>query len=345
MPETRVLINLSNRHIHVSKEDLEALFGAGHPLTKTKDLMQPGQFACDETVTIMGPKGKFEGVRILGPDAHRDPVRDPRQRPVQARRAGLPHHANPASSRAPSPWRSSAPPAASRRRAASSSPSATSTSTPSRAQALRRHGQGDSSALRMPGRARRRLRERRLPGQPELRPRVPPRLRRGQRRRHRQRQLRGDRQEMSKVVLKAQDLDGYLTESDKASLERMDAQYRQAMVSFNILSTAGTEGERRKEEKTPHRPVQRDGLPHAGDLHGREGHTGLLLRHARRRATARRAASSPSCATCAPGSQEFVYYIQRAYELLFNLAFGSSSARDAAARSRAQEPPHHQDAR
>jgi putative phosphotransacetylase len=68
MPETRVLINLSNRHIHVSKEDLEALFGAGHQLTKTKDLIQPGQFACAETVTIIGPKGKFEGVRILGPE-------------------------------------------------------------------------------------------------------------------------------------------------------------------------------------------------------------------------------------------------------------------------------------
>jgi putative phosphotransacetylase len=68
MTESRVLINLSNRHIHVSKEDLEALFGVGHQLTKTKDLMQPGQFACAETVTIIGPKGKFEGVRILGPE-------------------------------------------------------------------------------------------------------------------------------------------------------------------------------------------------------------------------------------------------------------------------------------
>ena len=67
MPETRVLINLSNRHIHVSQEDLEILFGKGHALTKTKDLIQPGQFACAETVTIVGPKSKFEGVRILGP--------------------------------------------------------------------------------------------------------------------------------------------------------------------------------------------------------------------------------------------------------------------------------------
>jgi putative phosphotransacetylase len=65
--ETKVLINLSNRHIHLSEADLAALFGPGHKLTKTKDLMQPGQFACDETVTVIGPKGKFEGMRVLGP--------------------------------------------------------------------------------------------------------------------------------------------------------------------------------------------------------------------------------------------------------------------------------------
>ncbi|HEY9054618.1 MAG TPA: phosphate propanoyltransferase [Rectinemataceae bacterium] len=68
MPESKVIINLSNRHIHVSKEDLAILFGPEHSLTKTKDLMQPGQFACAETVTIKGPKGSFEGVRILGPE-------------------------------------------------------------------------------------------------------------------------------------------------------------------------------------------------------------------------------------------------------------------------------------
>ena len=68
MPETKVVINLSNRHVHVCRADLEILFGAGHQLTKTKDLIQPGQFACAETVTIKGPKGAFEGVRILGPE-------------------------------------------------------------------------------------------------------------------------------------------------------------------------------------------------------------------------------------------------------------------------------------
>ena len=68
MPETKMIVNLSNRHVHISREDLDILYGTGHQLTKTKDLMQPGQFACAETVTIKGPKGSFEGVRILGPE-------------------------------------------------------------------------------------------------------------------------------------------------------------------------------------------------------------------------------------------------------------------------------------
>jgi putative phosphotransacetylase len=65
--EKFVLINLSNRHIHVSQQDLEALFGPGHQLKNIKNLMQPGQFACEETVTLVGPKGSIENVRILGP--------------------------------------------------------------------------------------------------------------------------------------------------------------------------------------------------------------------------------------------------------------------------------------
>ncbi|MGO9412221.1 MAG: phosphate propanoyltransferase [Spirochaetia bacterium] len=67
MPETRVIIDLSNRHIHLSAEDLVALFGPGYSLTRTKALLQPGQFAAAETVAIVGPKGRLEGVRILGP--------------------------------------------------------------------------------------------------------------------------------------------------------------------------------------------------------------------------------------------------------------------------------------
>ncbi|MDA8410225.1 MAG: phosphate propanoyltransferase [Treponema sp.] len=68
MPETRVIVNLSNHHIHLSRADVEALFGPGYQLTKTKDLGQPGQFACAETLTIQGPKGRLEGLRILGPE-------------------------------------------------------------------------------------------------------------------------------------------------------------------------------------------------------------------------------------------------------------------------------------
>jgi uracil phosphoribosyltransferase len=127
-----------------------------------------------------------------------------------------------------------------------------------------------------------------------------------------------------KVVLKAQDLDGYLTESDKASLARMDAQYRQAMVSFNILSTAANEGEKRKEEKhliglyndmgaamqeicSGEKGIQVYSFVTPQESHGEASRLIAKLRDVR------------------TGNQEFVYYIQRAYELLFNIAFASPS--------------------
>ncbi len=65
--EKLVPVSLSNRHIHVSQEHLEILFGKGHELTKMKDLSQPGQYACDEKVDVVGPKSTLKGVRILGP--------------------------------------------------------------------------------------------------------------------------------------------------------------------------------------------------------------------------------------------------------------------------------------
>ena len=63
----QVLIETSARHVHLTKEHIEILFGQGHELTHKKDLSQPGQFACEERVTIVGPKKEIKGVSILGP--------------------------------------------------------------------------------------------------------------------------------------------------------------------------------------------------------------------------------------------------------------------------------------
>ncbi|HWB04666.1 MAG TPA: acetate/propionate family kinase [Verrucomicrobiales bacterium] len=60
-------VEVSAHHIHLTQEHVEALFGAGHQLTKHADLSQPGQYACKEQVIIAGPKGRIERVRILGP--------------------------------------------------------------------------------------------------------------------------------------------------------------------------------------------------------------------------------------------------------------------------------------
>src|SRR5262249_16903189 len=61
------LVEVSAHQIHLTQEHVEALFGKGHQLTKHADLSQPGQYACKEQLTIVGPKGKVERVRILGP--------------------------------------------------------------------------------------------------------------------------------------------------------------------------------------------------------------------------------------------------------------------------------------
>jgi propanediol utilization protein len=67
-PKLKVPINASVRHMHLSREHVEALFGPGHTLTVKADLSQPGQFACAEAVTLVGPKSSIPNVRVLGPE-------------------------------------------------------------------------------------------------------------------------------------------------------------------------------------------------------------------------------------------------------------------------------------
>ena len=67
MENNQVTVEISARHIHLSQKDLETLFGEGYELTVKKMLSQPGQFACEERVTVVGPKRELAGVSILGP--------------------------------------------------------------------------------------------------------------------------------------------------------------------------------------------------------------------------------------------------------------------------------------
>ncbi len=60
-------MGISNRHVHLAQQDVEALFGKGYSLTPFKPLRQPGQFAAQECVTVVGPKGSLTNVRVLGP--------------------------------------------------------------------------------------------------------------------------------------------------------------------------------------------------------------------------------------------------------------------------------------
>ena len=63
----KVLVETSARHVHVTEESLATLFGEGHALTVKKYLSQPGQFASEEKVEVVGPKSSIKNVSILGP--------------------------------------------------------------------------------------------------------------------------------------------------------------------------------------------------------------------------------------------------------------------------------------
>ncbi|WP_380182196.1 phosphate propanoyltransferase [Kalamiella sp. sgz302252] len=64
-------VGISNRHVHLSQQDVEKLFGQGYVLTPCKPLRQPGQFAAQECVSVVGPKGSLRNVRVLGPTRQR----------------------------------------------------------------------------------------------------------------------------------------------------------------------------------------------------------------------------------------------------------------------------------
>ncbi|MGL4861216.1 MAG: phosphate propanoyltransferase [Enterobacteriaceae bacterium] len=67
-------VGISNRHVHLSAEDVQRLFGPGYQLNKMKDLKQKGQFAAKECVTLAGPKGSISFVRVLGPEREQTQV-------------------------------------------------------------------------------------------------------------------------------------------------------------------------------------------------------------------------------------------------------------------------------
>ncbi len=132
---------------------------------------------------------------------------------------------------------------------------------------------------------------------------------------------------MNKVVLKARDLDGCLTEADAAAVGRMDDLYREAMASFGILATTASQGERAREERKlvdlynrmgslmreitdaePRIKVYSFATP--SENHGEASRLIAKLRDAKTQ------------------RQEFVYYTQRAFELLFNLAYGGPRGGD-----------------
>lgn len=73
-PPIPIPIEVSAHHVHLSQAHVEALFGAGHVLTPVADLSQPGQYAAQEQVTLIGPRGRVERVRVLGPTRYQTQV-------------------------------------------------------------------------------------------------------------------------------------------------------------------------------------------------------------------------------------------------------------------------------
>ncbi len=130
---------------------------------------------------------------------------------------------------------------------------------------------------------------------------------------------------MNKVVLKAQDLDGYLTEADKADIARMDGLFRQVMLSFNILSTTTSDNERRREEKSLIDLYNEMGRA-MQDICKDEPRIHVYSFQTPQESHPEASRLIAKLRDVRTGGQEFVYYIQRAYELLFKLAYAGAEA-------------------
>ena len=74
MEEFKVTVEGSGKHVHVSRETLDVLFGKGYELTPKKMLSQPGQYSCEERIDVIGPKNTFKSVVIIGPCRKEDQV-------------------------------------------------------------------------------------------------------------------------------------------------------------------------------------------------------------------------------------------------------------------------------
>ncbi len=82
----KVTVGISGRHVHLSQNDLDTLFGEGYELTNFKDLSQPGQFACEEKVDIISSAGReIKGVRILGPVRNQTQIEISRSDAIRAK--------------------------------------------------------------------------------------------------------------------------------------------------------------------------------------------------------------------------------------------------------------------
>jgi uracil phosphoribosyltransferase len=130
---------------------------------------------------------------------------------------------------------------------------------------------------------------------------------------------------MNKVVLKAQDLDGYLTEADKADIARMDGLFRQVMLSFNILSTTSSANERRREEQSLIDLYNEMGRA-MQDICKDEPRIHVYSFQTPQESHPEASRLIAKLRDVRTGAQEFVYYIQRAYELLFKLAYAGAVA-------------------